>query len=98
MVYFPGSLVWAMVLGASVTTSSEQSKTKLYENSAKIVPSFLLSSNKVKGSEWTDAIKLLNISKLIKWTQILTSTTAAYELLSFWKVNVYVRYFGYWLS
>ena len=54
MMYFPASLVWAMVLGASVTTSSEQSKTKLYENSAKIVPSFLLSSNKVKGREWAD--------------------------------------------
>ena len=57
MMYFPASLVWAMVLGAvSVTTSSEQSKTKLYENSAKIVPSFLLSSNKVKGRERIDDI------------------------------------------
>ena len=57
MMYFPASLVWAMVLGAvSVTTSSQQSKTKLYENSAKIVPSFLLSSNKVKGRERIDDI------------------------------------------
>ena len=57
MMNFPASRVWAMVLGAaSVTTSSQQSKTKLYENSAKIVPSFLLSSNKVKGRERIDDI------------------------------------------